>query len=145
MAGAFGKTWWGEQWLNSLNNIDYSNRLPRGASYARNGAVEKIKITGNHIAAKVAGSRPRPYSVDIIMPPFFDPELGNFLQEITKRPVIISKLLNRELDPAVLQLAEKFGLKVFPKQWNDLKMQCSCPDWAVPCKHLASVIYKVSA
>jgi uncharacterized Zn finger protein len=43
MAGAFGKTWWGEQWLNSLNNTDYSNRLPRGASYARNGAVEKIK------------------------------------------------------------------------------------------------------
>jgi len=41
MASAFGKTWWGEQWLNSLNNIDYSNRLPRGASYARKGAVEK--------------------------------------------------------------------------------------------------------
>jgi uncharacterized Zn finger protein len=79
------------------------------------------------------------------MPPFFDPELGNFLQEITRRPVIISKLLNRELDSSVLSLAEKHGLKVFPKQWSDLKMQCSCPDWAVPCKHLASVIYKVSA
>lgn len=145
MAAAFGKTWWGEQWLNSLSNIDYSNRLPRGASYARKGAVEKIKINGNHISAKVAGSRPRPYSVDIIMPPFFDPELGEFLREITKRPVIISKLLNRELDPAILPLAERFGLKVFPKQWSDLKMQCSCPDWAVPCKHLASVIYKASA
>ncbi len=145
MGTSFGKTWWGEQWLNSLNNIDYSNRLPRGASYARKGAVEKITCTGNHIAAKVKGSRPRPYKVDIIMPPFFDPELGNFLQDITRRPVIISKLLNRELDPSVLQLAEKNGLKVFPKQWSDLKMQCSCPDWAVPCKHLASVIYKVSA
>jgi uncharacterized Zn finger protein len=145
MGSAFGKTWWGEQWLQSLNNIDYSNRLPRGASYARKGAVEKIKITGNHISAKVSGSRPRPYNVDLIMPPFFDPELGVFLREIIKRPVIISKLLNRELDPSVLQLAERNGLKVFPKQWNDLKMQCSCPDWAVPCKHLASVIYKVSA
>lgn len=145
MAGAFGKTWWGEQWLNSLNNIDYSNRLPRGASYARKGAVEKIKIDGNHIVAKVQGSRPRPYNVDLIMPPFFDPELNNFIEELIKRPVIISKLLNRELDPSVLQLAERFGLKVFPRQWNDLKMQCSCPDWAVPCKHLASVIYKVSA
>jgi len=145
MGTAFGKTWWGEQWLQSLNNIDYSNRLPRGASYARKGAVEKIKITGNHISAKVQGSRPRPYSVNLIMPPFFDPELGNFLRDITTRPVIISKLLNRELDPSILPLAEKSGLKVFPKQWNDLKMQCSCPDWAVPCKHLASVIYKVSA
>lgn len=145
MAAAFGKTWWGEQWLNSLSNIDYSNRLPRGASYARKGAVEKIVINGNHISAKVAGSRPRPYKVDIIMPPFFDPELGSFIREITKRPVIISKLLNRELDPAILPLAERFNLKVFPKQWSDLKMQCSCPDWAVPCKHLASVIYKTSA
>ena len=141
----FGKTWWGEQWLQSLNNIDYSNRLPRGASYARKGAVEKIKIHGNHISARVSGRRSRPYKVDVIMPPFFDPELGNFLCEITKHPVLISKLLNRELDPSILSLAERFGLKVFPKQWSDLKMQCSCPDWAVPCKHLASVIYKVSA
>ena len=145
MATAFGKTWWGEQWLNSLNNIDYSNRLPRGASYARRGSVTKIDIKGNQIKARVQGTRPSPYKVDIIMPPFFDPELGSFIKEITKRPVIISKLLNRALDPSILQLAERFGLKVFPKQWSDLKMQCSCPDWAVPCKHLASVIYKVSA
>lgn len=145
MASTYGKTWWGEQWLNSLNNIDYSNRLPRGASYARKGSVVKIDIKGNQIKARVQGTRPSPYKVDIIMPPFFDPELGNFIQEITRRPVIISKLLNRELDPSVLQLAERLGLKVFPKQWIDLKMQCSCPDWAVPCKHLASVIYKVSA
>jgi uncharacterized Zn finger protein len=145
MAAAFGKTWWGEQWLNSLSNIDYSNRLPRGATYARKGAVEKITVKGNHISAKVAGSRSRPYKVDIILPPFFNPELGAFINEITKRPVIISKLLNRELDPEILALAEQFDLKVFPKQWSDLKMQCSCPDWAVPCKHIASVIYKTSA
>ncbi len=145
MATNFGKTWWGEQWLNSLRNIDYSNRLPRGASYARKGAVEKITVNGNHIVAKVKGSRPRPYMVNIIMPPFFDPELSLFLQELSENPVIISKLLNRELDPSVLKLSEKFGLKVFPQQWNDLKMTCSCPDWAVPCKHLASVVYKVSA
>ncbi|MFW5851626.1 MAG: SNF2-related protein, partial [Bacteroidota bacterium] len=145
MASTYGKTWWGQQWLNSLNNIDYSNRLPRGASYARKGAVKKIKIVGNRITAKVIGSRSAPYNVGIIIPPFFDPELANFLKDIQHRPVIISKLLNRELDPSILQLAEKSGLKVFPHQWSDLKMQCSCPDWAVPCKHLASVIYKVSA
>ncbi len=142
---SFGKTWWGEQWLNSLNNIDYSNRLPRGATYARKGAVKKISIKGNNISAKVQGTRVRPYNIVIIMPPFFDPELSDFIKELSRRPAIISKMLNRELDPAVLSLAEQFNLKVFPKQWSDLKMNCSCPDWAVPCKHLASVIYKVSA
>lgn len=145
MASHFGKTWWGEQFLNSLANIDYSNRLPRGSSYARNGSVTKISIVENRINAKVAGSQPRPYNVDIILPPFFDPELSLFIQNLAKKPTIISKLLNRELDPEVLQIAENMGLKVFPKQWTDFKMQCNCPDWAVPCKHLAAVIYKVSA
>lgn len=145
MSITFGKTWWGEQWLQALNNIDYSNRLPRGATYARKGAVSSIKISENHIKAKVQGSRATPYKVDIILPPFFEPELSQFIEEIIAHPLIISKLFNRELDPELLSIAEQNGLRVFPKQWTDFKMQCSCPDWAVPCKHLAAVIYKTCA
>ena len=123
MSHSFGQTWWGQQWLNSLNNIDYSNRLPRGGSYARNGAVTKITIKGNHINAKVIGSKPRPYNVDIILPPFFEPDLGIFVDSLALRPLIISKMLNRQLEPEVLSIAENMGLKVFPKQWTDFKMQ----------------------
>ncbi len=144
MVMQFGKTWWGEQWLRSLANVDYDNRLPRGASYARNGYVKEIKIRENIIKARVAGSRPTPYSVTLIVPPFFEEEIEILMQEIIKRPALISRLLNRELDPELLPIAEGAGLKVFPKQWTDFKMQCTCPDWAVPCKHLASVIYMVS-
>jgi uncharacterized Zn finger protein/superfamily II DNA or RNA helicase len=141
----FGKTWWGEQWLRSLSNIDYDNRLPRGSAYARKGAVTNIKIDENNIWAKVAGSRPKPYDVTVIIPPFFEEDVKKLIKAIALKPVIISKLLNRDLDPEILAIAERCGLKVFPKQWTDFKMQCSCPDWAVPCKHLAAVIYKVSA
>jgi uncharacterized Zn finger protein/superfamily II DNA or RNA helicase len=144
MAEKFGKTWWGEHWLHSLENVDYDNRLPRGASYARNGYVKEIKIAGNQITAKVAGSRPSPYKVTIVVPPFFNEQVEQLMTEIIKRPALISKLLNRELDPAILSIAEALGLKVFPRRWTDFKMQCSCPDWAVPCKHLASVIYVLS-
>lgn len=144
MATKYGKTWWGEHWLRSLQNVDYDNRLPRGASYARNGHVKEVKIKENVINAKVAGSRPSPYKVTIIVPPFFEEQTEQLMQEIISRPALISKLLNRELDPEILTIAENLGLKVFPKQWTDFKMQCSCPDWAVPCKHLASVIYMLS-
>ena len=144
MALKFGKTWWGQEWLNALNNIDYSNRLPRGSAYAKKGAVLKLSMNGNKISANVAGSRPKPYQVDIILPPFFEPEMGSFIDAITTQPLIISKLFNRELDPSLLKMAEEKGLRVFPRQWTDFKMQCSCPDWAVPCKHLAAVIYKIS-
>lgn len=125
MAQKFGNTWWGENWLQALNNIDYSNRLPRGATYARKGAVNQIKIQENRISAKVAGSRPTPYKVDIILPPFFEPELGNFMEAVVSKPFIISKLLNRDLDPTLLEMAKSAGLKVFPEQWTDFKMQCS--------------------
>jgi len=144
MAEKFGKTWWGEHWLKSLENVDYDNRLPRGASYARSGHVKDIKIKGNQIVAKVAGRQPTPYKVTIIVPPFFEPDIDRLMEELIKHPALISKLLNRELDPAILDIAKELGLKVFPGQWTDFKMQCSCPDWAVPCKHLASVIYMLS-
>ncbi|GHU34600.1 helicase [Betaproteobacteria bacterium] len=137
----FGKTWWGEHWLRSLLNVDFDNRLPRGASYARGGKVKKVDINDKHITAKVQGSRPSPYEVKIVVPPFSVKQREQLMKEIFARPAVISKLLNRELDPEILTIAEHLGLKVFPRQWTDFQMYCSCPDWAVPCKHLASVIY----
>ena len=141
----YGKTWWGQQFLQSLNAIDYDNRLPRGRSYANNGSVISLSINENHIVAKVSGSRPKPYQVEIVIPPFFDPQAANFINNIADKPTIISKLLNRELDAEVLEIALKNNLKIFPQKWTDFKMQCNCPDWAVPCKHIAAVIYKVSS
>lgn len=144
MAKGFGNTWWGSRWLLSLTHIDYENRIPRGATYARAGAVREIKVKGNVISAKVEGRRPRPYSVTIIVPPFFPEDVERLIQGIMERPDIVSKLLKHELDPAVMDIASECGLKIFPEKWTDFKMQCSCPDWAVPCKHLAAVIYMMS-
>ena len=102
MAKGFGNTWWGSRWLLSLTHIDYENRIPRGATYARAGAVREIKVKGNVISAKVEGRRPRPYSVTIIVPPFFPEDVERLIQGIMERPDIVSKLLKHELDPAVM-------------------------------------------
>lgn len=144
MAKKFGTTWWGEQWLNSLTHIDYSNRLPRGARYARNGSVKGIDIRGGRISARVAGSRPAPYRETIEVPQFEKAKVKEFVDKLTEHPLIIATLLQRKLDPEVLKIAKSSGLQVFPASWKDLGMKCSCPDWAVPCKHLAAVIYKIS-
>jgi len=144
MATTYGKTWWGAQWLGALKDIDYSNRLPRGASYARNGMVKQIEFEGNVIKAKVQGSRITPYSETIKLPQFTKDDIDKFINLIVARPIVLSKLFNRQLDESLAKMAEKVGIPLFPKKWSDLKMQCSCPDWAVPCKHLAAVIYKTS-
>lgn len=144
MAQKFGNTWWGSEWLRSLTHIDYENRIPRGASYARKGLVKQIELQGNIITAKVAGSRPRPYNIQIAVPRFTPKEVDRLMKELVARPNIIARLLNRELDPEIADIARSCGLKIFPERWDDLQMECSCPDWAVPCKHLAAVVYMFS-
>ena len=145
MAQQFGKTWWGEHFLKALTDIDYSNRLPRGRSYARNGYVAEIKTANNRINAKVNGSRRTPYKVEIVLPLFSDTEKRKLMQAITDDPLVLSHLLNRELPDELNVIAQKHKIAVFPNKWSDFDMDCSCPDWAVPCKHLASVIYMLSA
>lgn len=140
----YGQTWWGAQWLNALSQIDYDNRLPRGRSYANKGAVTKIEIQHGTIRAKVKGSRPRPYDVAIKVPAMSQQQTKDLLDALALEPVIIAKMLNRELDPVVLERAKTLKVDIFTARWADLSMRCSCPDWAVPCKHLAAVIYLIS-
>lgn len=144
MAQKFGMSWWGQQWLNALTNIDYSNRLPRGATYARKGAVLDIKLNGNKATAKVQGCRRTPYKDVVSVPVFPQKKIDELIDKILENPNVLARLLNRELSPQILDIARSINLDIFPKSWKDLDMQCSCPDWAVPCKHLAAVIYMLS-
>lgn len=144
MAVQFGKTWWGNEWLKALTHIDFANRIPRGASYARQGAVRSIEVKDGVITARVSGRRPTPYKVTIRVPQFPASVIKRLMEKLLTQPSLIAKLLNRELDPEVQTMAKSIGLQVFPQRWSDLDMQCSCPDWAVPCKHLAAVIYMMS-
>jgi uncharacterized Zn finger protein/superfamily II DNA or RNA helicase len=144
MRKSYGATWWGKQWLNALNNIDYSNRLPRGRSYANKGAVKQIGIEGNHISAKVAGSRPTPYKVNITIPAFTAHTKARIMEIVTESPILLSRLLNRELPAELYESCRAQGIDLFPATWRDLEGRCSCPDWAVPCKHLAAVLYLIA-
>jgi uncharacterized Zn finger protein len=141
---SFGRTWWGAQWLQALTQIDHENRLPRGRTYANRGAVLDLDVQDGRVRARVQGSRPRPYDVRIEVPATPATDAARLVKRLAADAGLIGRLLNRELDPAVLHEARRLSIPVFPTRWSDLKMHCSCPDWAVPCKHLAAVIYLLS-
>lgn len=139
----YGSTWWGAQWLLALTKIDNANRIPRGKSYARNGSVRSLEIDKNSIVGKVIGSYPSPYTVKLSMEEISKAELEKVLSRIEAYPTIISKLQNGKIDPHLLTVCDEENIKIFPAKASDMKMSCSCPDYAVPCKHIAAVIYKV--
>ena len=91
----FGNTWWGEKWLDALTGTDYSNRLPRGKRYARNGSVTKVDVLGVEVSADVKGSRPRPYKVKISLPKFSAKDKTAVVDAVTGNPLFLSQLLTR--------------------------------------------------
>lgn len=143
MAKKFGITWWGKQWLNALQHIDYSNRLPRGRTYAGNGSVEDVYIDRNQIDAKVKGSQRKPYQQSIYVQQLSLSEKAKVIALISENPFLLSQLLNKTLPNELYMELQKAGIRLFPTSWNDVEAKCSCPDWAVPCKHIAAVIYMI--
>ena len=140
----FGRTWWGEQWLSAFNGIDFSNRLPRGKRYANNGSVLEINILNGIVTAYVQGRRRSPYSIEIVLQDFSDQRKKQILKAVSSNPVLLSRLLNRQLPPQILDLMAQLKIQLFPRHWNDVGAECSCPDWALPCKHIAAVIYLIA-
>ena len=140
----FGNTWWGERFLDALTQIDFSNRLPRGVRYARNGSVLKIVLQDTLVSASVQGTRRTPYKVMVKAKQFSPLEINQILEVIKSNPYYLSQLHAGLLPVELHEECLKEKIQLFPRSWKDLGMQCSCPDWAVPCKHLAAVIYMIA-
>ncbi|MFA7203456.1 MAG: SNF2-related protein [Candidatus Caldatribacteriota bacterium] len=142
----FGKSWWGQKWVEALEKIDVdTNRLPRGRSYAKKGAVLDIKIQKNFkIAARVQGTRPTPYKEDISLPLFTNEEKEKIKKILNERLDLSAMLLSGNLPHELLVIAQEEDVELFPRSWDDIDAHCSCPDWANPCKHLAAVYYIIA-
>jgi uncharacterized Zn finger protein/superfamily II DNA or RNA helicase len=142
---SFGKTWWGNAWVEAMERIDHNtNRLPRGKRYANGGNVTKINIEGDQIKAKVQGSRRKPYDIVIALRKFTPEQQGMIKSALSENPAIASALALGNLPQEILDLFSNRRLNLLPNSWQDLAANCSCPDWANPCKHLAAVYYIIA-
>jgi uncharacterized Zn finger protein len=142
---AIARTWWGKAWNKNLERYaDYSNRIGRGRSYVRCGSVLDLRINAGEIKALVHGSRAKPYSINIKIKKLN----RNVWQEITSRCSGMLESLEELLAgkfPKALE--ETFMLRdrgLFPSP-KELEFDCSCPDWASMCKHVAATLYGVGA
>ncbi|MET1085451.1 MAG: SWIM zinc finger family protein [Burkholderiales bacterium] len=139
--GSFGKNWWAKRWIAVLDGFQLVARLARGRSYARRGQVLEIQVATGLITAKVQGSRPRPYAVEIKVKTLSNADGAKLGKALAKQALFAAKLLAGEMPQDIEQAFTGVGLSLFPARLDDLKTQCSCPDWSNPCKHIAAVYY----
>ena len=118
-----------------------SGRLQRGRNYARRGQVIEFSLDAGKVTARVQGSRPQPYRVTIAVPPLTVAQWHAVESRLAAQALFRARLLAGEMPAEIEQVFADAGTPLFPASARDLTMDCNCPDWGVPCKHLAAVCY----
>ena len=139
--GAIAQTWWSERFIEVLEDIGIGNRLERGRAYARMGQVISLDTGPGAVTALVQGSRQRPYRVRVGIPAFGKAEWAQAERALAGDAWYTAKLLSGEMPEDIEDVFAGLGLSLFPATARDLSLDCSCPDVAVPCKHLAAAFY----
>jgi uncharacterized Zn finger protein len=136
-------TFWGEAWCTHLESFsDYENRLPRGRTYVRNGSVCHLAIWKGRIEAKVSGSELYDIEIEIKTLP---PAKWKRLKACCAGQVgSLLELLQGKLSDRVMTIVTDRDNGLFPSP-KEIRLSCSCPDWATMCKHVAAVLYGVGA
>jgi uncharacterized Zn finger protein len=139
--GAIGEQWWSRRFIDVLESYGMSGRLARGRAYARAGQVLDFQLAQGKVTAEVQGSRVRPYRVRISVLPLTTAQWRRVQAKLASQALFRAKLLAGEMPHEIEAVFADCGTPLFPRLASDLDMRCSCPDWEVPCKHLAAVCY----
>jgi uncharacterized Zn finger protein len=139
--GAIGEQWWSRRFVGVLESFGMSGRLARGRNYARRGQVLEFELGHGVVRARVQGSRPVPYQVRIGVLPLTTAQWRRVIEALRGQALFRAKLLAGEMPHEIERVFADCGTPLFPRSARDLDLFCSCPDWGVPCKHLAAVCY----
>ncbi len=139
--GVIGERWWSRRFIGVLESFGMRSRLARGRNYARRGQILEFALTTGVVTAQVQGSRPRPYRVRIQVLPLTVAQWRHVEHALAGQALFRAKLLAGEMPAEIEEVFAGCGTPLFPRSVHDLEMSCSCPDWEVPCKHLAATCY----
>lgn len=138
------KSWWGQAWCNNLERYaDFESRLERGKRYVRTGAVVDLKIQKGKVLARVQGRRKTPYKVEVRISPLSEERCQYAIEQCGRKIENLERLVNGDFPEELKEMfLGKQGL--FPEP-REISFSCSCPDWALLCKHVAAVLYGIGA
>jgi len=144
------KTWWGECLIEALEKFTDSGRLARGRAYASDNRIKQWLITDGVIQAKIRGNKnpyfgvytEPTYETQVQMTHLTQTQWQHVIARLTQQAGFIAKLLVNEIPENIEEVFSEFNVHLLPNSYIDFKVNCSCPDYAVPCKHIAGVCYR---
>ncbi len=141
--GKMALSFWGEAWCDHLESYsDFANRLPRGRTYLRNGSVLHLGIDSGRVEALVMGSEL--YKQTVRIAPLPKPKWNALKRRCQGKIGSLVELLQGKISGEIMRIVTDRKNGLFPGP-REIKLSCSCPDWAGLCKHLAAILYGVGA
>ncbi len=149
----FSRTWWGQRFIEALEKFTDPARLGRGRSYASNGRILEYKLDNGTVTARVRGSinpyfgvyKEPIYKTTIKIRAISSSDWKKAIRHIASRADLVTKLLMNEMPDTIEDAFSGLGLHLLPHSESDFETNCSCPDWANPCKHIAGVYYLLAS
>ena len=137
------RSFWGKAWCDHLDSFgDYSNRLPRGRSYVRNGSVCHLDIGKGKVEAIVSGSML--YTVTMEIQTLPTSQWAGVKKRCAGGIGSLLELLQGKLSHEIMSVVTDRANGLFPGP-REIQYQCNCPDYAGMCKHIAAVVYGIGA
>lgn len=139
--GDIGSSWWSRRFIDVLEGLELGTRLASGRRYARAGQVVTLDVTAGSVTSTVQGSRPRPYDVSIGLTQIWPTQWERIERALADQVIFSAKLLAGDMPEDLERVFSELRQPLFPQSAEELRMECSCPDWSVPCKHVAATLY----
>jgi uncharacterized Zn finger protein len=151
--GQFSRTWWGQRFIEALEQFTDPARLGRGRSYASGGRILEYTLVKGTVTARVRGSinpyfgvyKEPIYKTSIKIKEITAADWKKAIRHIASRADLVTKLLMNEMPDTIEEAFSGLGLHLLPHSERDFVTDCSCPDWANPCKHIAGVYYLLAS
>ena len=141
----FAKTSWGKQWIQSNLKIGRPFRMQRGIEYVKDERrIDNMSINPGQIFATVQGTAPTPYRVKINFETITEEGWQVILEKLTTKTINLVDLLDGLLPEDIVSIFSENHFSLFPDAEKGLDATCSCPDTAIPCKHIAAVILYIA-
>ena len=139
------KSWWGKAWCDNLEKYaDYASRLERGRRYVRANCVLDLQIGEGEVSATVQGSQSKPYSVTVRIDKLEEAQYERIVAQCSSKIQNLEDLVNGNFPDDLKTLFTEKGTGLFPSMAK-IHFDCSCPDWADMCKHVAAVLYGIGS
>ena len=150
--GKYAKTWWGQRFIAALEDFTDSGRLQRGRSYSTDNRIKQWLLQKGKVEAKLRGNinpyfgvyKEPTYKVSVQMTHLSEAQWQKIIQKLTQRASFIARLLLNEVPENIETVFAEVGVHLLPNDYRDFKVACDCPDYEVPCKHIAGVCYRLA-